>query len=512
LRRERARAAISSLELLRDIQASAYRGASSSSLRDSDTVTDGSADADLLGDLDTLRERSRDLTRNNPLASGVISGFVTNVVGVGYQMRPAPVSEALDVDKSVVDEFKAVVKREWKKWTRNPSIEGGSSLDEIARLAFRSEIENGDCFSHFVTSPIRAMEKRQKVDLHIELIEADRVDTPLEFLQDDRVRKGVFVGRSGETRGFYVSRKHPGDKLSFFTKSRNEFRYVRARLSNGYENVIQLFEKRRIGQHRGEPLLAPVLSYFDDLDAYLESELIAKRVEACISAVIKTADPAGAINAALAASGSTSGVSNAPLVDLEPGTFKYLGPGEEVQFLDPSRPGSTFDMFVMRVLRAIYRGLGLPYEMGAMDFSQTNYSSARAAILEARTMFTVLRTRFRDRFYAATYKRFLAQLYVGGHLPMVPDDFLSRIDDWSSASWVLPGWGWVDPVKEVDASIKRIDAKLSTPADEAAQFSGRDWYEMQEDIADQQAFVAGLGAQKQEQQDQQTQEDHQEVE
>ena len=50
----------------------------------------GSADADLLPALPELRNRSRDLARNNPLAGGAINTVVTNVIGTGRRLsRPS---------------------------------------------------------------------------------------------------------------------------------------------------------------------------------------------------------------------------------------------------------------------------------------------------------------------------------------------------------------------------------------------------------------------------------------
>ena len=47
----------------------------------------GDPDSDILFDLPTLRERSRDLVRNNPLATGAINTVCTNVVGTGIRLQ-----------------------------------------------------------------------------------------------------------------------------------------------------------------------------------------------------------------------------------------------------------------------------------------------------------------------------------------------------------------------------------------------------------------------------------------
>jgi hypothetical protein len=47
----------------------------------------GSADADSIGDLPTLRARSRDLARNTPIARGARNTAKTNVIGPGLKLR-----------------------------------------------------------------------------------------------------------------------------------------------------------------------------------------------------------------------------------------------------------------------------------------------------------------------------------------------------------------------------------------------------------------------------------------
>ncbi|KKL74956.1 hypothetical protein LCGC14_2059700 [marine sediment metagenome] len=58
-------------------------------------VTQNSADADLLPDLPMLRERSRDLVRNSPIATGAVGTVLMNVVGTGLNLVPRPDGEVL---------------------------------------------------------------------------------------------------------------------------------------------------------------------------------------------------------------------------------------------------------------------------------------------------------------------------------------------------------------------------------------------------------------------------------
>ena len=54
---------------------------------------------------------------------------------------------------------------------------------------------------------------------------------------------------------------------------------------------------------------------------------------------------------------------------------------------------------------------------------------------------------------------------------------LDAIDAAGASCWIGGGWGWVDPVKEVEASKQAIAGNLSTLAEEAAG-QGRDWEEI----------------------------------
>ena len=68
--------------------ASAYTGASRSRRQTASfNPGGGDADADTLTDIEYLRNRSRDLLRNTPIATGAVGTNVVHVVGVGLIMQ-----------------------------------------------------------------------------------------------------------------------------------------------------------------------------------------------------------------------------------------------------------------------------------------------------------------------------------------------------------------------------------------------------------------------------------------
>ncbi|MFN7128424.1 MAG: phage portal protein, partial [Brevundimonas sp.] len=57
--------------------------------------------------------------------------------------------------------------------------------------------------------------------------------------------------------------------------------------------------------------------------------------------------------------------------------------GDELTLQTASKDVSSFDSFMRSILRLIAASLDVTYEELSMDYSQTNYSSARAALIHA---------------------------------------------------------------------------------------------------------------------------------
>lgn len=454
-------------------QFASYKGADRSRLRDSWIPGRGSADSDLLFELPTLRERSRDLNRNDAHASGITSTIVTNVIGTGIRPQSRIDRDSLSISEEAADLFQKKAERAWQKWI--PFADAGERMDfyEIQQLSERQILENGEV----LIIPLMVDTPSRPYMLALEIVEADRLATPYDLMQNKNIRSGVEIGERGEPVAYYIRKSHPGD-IYFNYKALDSSYYIRYPAKNelGRPNVLHLYWLKRPGQTRGEPFFAPILTYFKDLSDYMEAELVAARVAACFAAFVKKTDP---INAAFGRADAVN-AANQKIEALEPGMIEYLAPGEEISQLSPNRPGGTFEPFVERILRAISAGLNLPYEVVAKDFSKSSYSSARAALLEARRFFRARQEWMAKRLCQPVYEMFLEEAYLLGELPI--QSFYENRLDLARARWIAPGWGWVDPTKEVEASRSSVDGNLSTLADECAAL-GKDWEEVMEQKA-----------------------------
>ena len=162
----------------------------------------------------------------------------------------------------------------------------------------------------------------------------------------------------------------------------------------------------------------------------------------------------------------------------------------------PNRSATNFDAFMKSVLRQIFAGMDLPYELGARDFQGMNYSNARVMILEAWRSFATQRAWLATRWCDPCFQLWFEEAVAEGRIPDVTtEDLLDEpgaFHAWTRCRWIGPGRGWVDPQKEAEAARIRLEAGLSTMEMEAAE-QGLDWEELAEQRETERSFYAQLG-------------------
>lgn len=454
---------------------SQYRGADYNRLRNDWVIYNNSATPDSW-ELETLRNRSRDLNCNDPVASGATETMGLNIVGRGLRLQSRLRSEVLGISETRARDLQKQIEMIWQTWT--PLADSGNRLDfdEIQFLALRKIVEDGE----IIALPIMADESWRPLKRAVELIEADRLAPPVTGQAKVGNSQGVELGRRGQPVAYWLT------AYDHQTGALGDSQRVAARDDQGRPRVLHVYRSSRPGQVRGVPYFAPVLSYFKDLADYLEAEVVAARVAACLSVFITKANPYEVPGLANMTTETSTG---AKIQDLEPGLLTYLGLGEDIKTVNPNRTGETFNAFIEGVLRIIGVSLGLPYELLVKDFSKTNYSSARAALLEGRRVFTNWRSWFAARFCQPIFEMVIEEAFLRGLLNL-PNFYRFRAE-YARCLWIGGGWGWVDPVKEIEASKMAIDYGLSTYAEEVAG-QGRDWEETLEQRKREQDRIAEL--------------------
>lgn len=432
---------------------------------------DGSADQVTLPDLPILRERSHDLYRNAPLATGAINTVVTNVVGTGLKVQSRIDREILAPylgdDEEAFDAFERAAEREFRFWASSRNSDAMQMLDFAAQqdLALRSILVAGDAFvlRRHISRP------GARYSTAFQLVEAERVCNP-NFNRDvPTLSGGVEKDQIGAPIAYHIVQAHTGDVTN---PASREWVRLRAKDKQGMWLVNHLARPTRIGMTRPVPYLTPVIETLKQLDKYSEAELMAAVISSMFSVFIKTEDPDGI---APMKDGNTLSSREDDDFQLGPGAILDLLPYESVEIADPKRPNAAFDAFVMAVLRQIGVALEIPFELLVKHFT-ASYSAAQAALLEAWKFFRARREWLASIYCQPIYEVVITEAVARGylHAPGFFSDPLIRAA-YLGSEWIGPPRGQIDQLKEGKAARERVDMGISTLAEETAALTGGDW-------------------------------------
>lgn len=443
-----------------------------------------SADRELFGELQTLVARSRDLIRNNGIASGAVQTLVDNVVGGGFKLVSIPDNRILDQEKEWLENWARKVEALWRVWTEtnNCDASGRMNFNTMTEMIFRTSVVSGEALALVLWLP----QQDCPFATRIQLIEPDHLSNPNNTFNTPTLRDGVEINQYGEPQAYHITKYHPTDYSGV-----NYWQRIPAKTSFGRKRILHVYDMERVGQSRGKPLFASIMPLFKMLDHYERSELQASVVNAMIAAFIET--PLDGESLAELFGGTTKDYLEARKewnIKLQGGSVISMFPGDKVAPFTPSRPNSAFGAFVENVLRHIGTGLNIPLELLTKDFSKTNYSSARASLLEAWRFFNSRRLWLAHNWARPVYELFLEECVNKGLIEA--PDFYKNKASWSRCKWIGAGRGWIDPVKEAQASQLRMEIGLSTLEDECAS-QGLDWEEVLEQRAREQIVLKNLG-------------------
>ncbi len=445
----------------------------------------GDADADTLGDLGVLRERSRDLLRNTPIATGAVGTNLVHVVGVGLKMQSRIDRKTLGMSEEEAEEWQRKTEREFNGWAKSLDcdVTRRNNFYDLQKLVLRSTLESGDCF---VLLPFKEL-KTSLYGTRLQVVEADRLTNADNQQNTKTLSGGIERAKDGTPKFYHIRTTHPGaDTIAKEMK----WRKVPAFTRSGRRNVIHVYEQLRPGQSRGVPYLAPVIEQLHQLGKYTEAELMAAVVSSLFTVFLKT--PTGEGFSPFEPTAETGSDTDDKDYKMAPGGFVQLAQNEEVTFANPGRPNTSFDPFVQAILRQVGVALGLPFELLVMHFTKS-YSAARTAMLNAWKVFLTRREWLVDHFCNIVFEAWFEEAVLRGRViaPGFLDDRVMR-DAYLSNVWIGPAQGSIDPQREISAVEKRIELGISTRAEETAALTGTDWDQKVDRIKKEAEIMAGV--------------------
>jgi lambda family phage portal protein len=451
----------------------------------------GSADTDLLPDLETLTSRSRDLRRNNGLMAGGMQTYRDNIVGATLRLSAKPDYVLLGWDREKARDWSNKTEAQFRTWFETSECDAARTLNGLGLTlqALGGAMENGDA----VALPLWLPRAGSAWNTRLQMVESDRLRTPLELSMRETIRGGIEFDRYGAPTHYHILRHHPGDLLSMRAASQ-EYERIPAFTTWGRRRVIHLHDKERTGQSRGRPIVASVMKDFHMAGKYASNELQSSLTNSLVAAFLESDMDQSETEAVFGADVSTTWqnfISRKPSVRQTDGAaILPLPPGAKLSGFTPGRPNPAFEAFMLASLRNIAAGMNMPYELLLKDFSRTNYSSARASLLEAWRYFNGRRRWLTDYWLREVYALWLEEAVNAGKVEA--PDFYENKYAYCRARFIFGGRGWVDPVKDATASKIRRESGVSTLEQECAE-QGLDYEEVLDQLAIEQEMMRSRG-------------------
>jgi len=396
--------------------------------------------AQLLPDLDTIRNRALFEIANSGYAAGLVNTYADDLVGK-YGPRLQIVIEARG---RAASSFERQVEADFASWCE---VCDASSEDQLCDL-LRMQVKHWFWAGEFAQQLISDADTPGPVQLRLLPIAPQRIATPLVLLGDQRVEGGVRVDRNNRPVEYYVLKEHPG---SLFATLRNlgEHDTIPAR------DLRLVFEREQAGQVRGVPKLSPVIETFAQVRQYISDTQAAARVAAMMAGFVYTDHPEAKFDDL---------TDELEIFDMEPGTLTTLPQGWKFEQSKPTQPTTTFKDFKREQLSEAARPIAMPWLRIGCDASGHTYSSAR---LDMNGYWGGIRTKhgfLERRHLTPLFRRWLAEYRLATGIS-VPRNW--RVE-----------WSWepgpaIDEVKTAGAQKIRLQT-VATLRDECDAV-GKDW-------------------------------------
>jgi lambda family phage portal protein len=483
-------------------------GAYEAGRTDGDTVwmsLSQSADDEIIPQKDTIDARVRDMNRNDGYVASSAALHKDGIVGSTYLLNAKPMTRVLfGAEDEVFDaEFQEEVETKFTLWAESANCWADAkrtkSLTEIVRMAVGLDLMGGEVLAAAEWMP----EDGRPYRTAVQMIDADRLCDPLtgnRWIGRDKIRGGVERDLRGAPIAYHIRMAHPTD---YTNPNAYQWRRVMARKPWGRPQILHLFEEMRPDQTRGISAMAAGLQEIGMLRTFRSKELrravLAASYAASIESELPSADvirmmggddnsaATAAVREYLSMIGEWSANSKNLVIDGV--KVPVMVPGTKLNIKNPGAESPQGDKWEASMLRYLAATLGVSYEQLSRDYSQTNYSSARAARGETEKSLATRKKRTADRVASFLYGLWLEEAINRGDLECLKrrraPNFYEGLnaEAYSNCDWIGAGAGLIDPLKETQAYVLQLKNALTTKERVMAKIHGTDWRSESRQIA-----------------------------
>lgn len=400
-----------------------------------------SVDQDIKNGLVTIRERARDMAKNNDLARRFLNLCRVNIVGPnGFKLQMG-VSERIEVKEGDKTTFKTVhdavanmkIEEAWEDWTRaeHCHVAGRLSFRGICEQLVTYEKRDGEAFLRMVPR------KSSKYGMQLQVIPPEAIDEKRnERLQNGNVVKmGIEMDSWRRPVAYWVKKINPELELYGVQQYANEYERIPA------WQVIQYFYQEYENQTRGISRMVQTMVRMKMLQGYEESAAVNARVSAGkMGFFTQLAESSETYE------GDSRDTEGNIISSVEPGGFEQLPAGMDFKPWSPEYPHAQHEMFLKNTNKLASAGLNVAYASLTNDLAEANYGSNRVGLLDERSMWKLEQEAFKEVVLNRVFSEWL--LAALGKAIALP---VEKYDKFNKPFFVGRRWDWIDPLKDMAA-------------------------------------------------------------
>lgn len=449
------------------------------------------ADMEISPDKLRMDARSRDMIRNDGYIQGALDTSADSIVGGQYLLNARPDWETLGLTEAWAEEFQRIAERKFMLYAESPmnwiDASRKNGLTGLVRMALGQAFMAGETLAgaEWLSKAGRPYKTA------INMIDTDRLSNPNDTSDTAFLRRGVEIDKFGAAEAYHIRETHPME--AYYNRFGAKWTRVPAFKPWGRPQIIHIAEVLRPGQTRGVSKMVAVLKEMRMTKTYKDIVLQNAVVNATFAAAIESELPREMVFSQLGAGDMgwlqkymgalAEYVGSADNLAIDGVRIPHLFPGTKLNLQNAGQPGGIGSGFEDSLLRHICAALGLSYEQFSKDYSKTNYSSARASMIETWKYMQSRKKLITDRFATLVYMLWLEEEInrpdTDLPLPKGAAHFYDGInrEAYSRCDWIGASRGQIDELKETQAAVLRIASGLSTYEEELGKL-GKDYREV----------------------------------
>jgi lambda family phage portal protein len=428
--------------------------------------------------------QARQVERRSETIRGGLDRKVNTLVGADLFPRLQPDWRTLGFDAvegpKWAAEYARIGEALFKSWAIDRrkicDAEGHHTFGGLMWMAMRNAAgPDGETFGIIHYDVMRQRRLGTPWATTVTVLDPLRVETPPEYAGNPNVVEGKLLDDYGRMLGFYFN-KMPRGPVGLTDMS---YGYCPRENSVGRPMGWHYFSKHRGAAQRGITSLINILKRSQMLDKFDGATLGAAIVAAAMATYVKTKGTPEEAQENLAPAGTDGravlnrfGFYDKLKLRIGPQRIPVLPLEDEIMISSADRSAGDPSKFRNGFMRDFASALNTTAESLSLDYSQVNYSSARAALVDIWRGIVAERSLFCTSVPSLVLDAVLEECVVKGWLPLPPGkpNFNQEREAYTRCVWTGPAMGWVDPMKEASAAVLRTNptGPLSTLTREAS--------------------------------------------